>query len=98
MKKINDIIADYTNGKATLEETNAALKLAGASFHLDPQKNAIAPDEVGQYGLLDTGTGSYDKVKVENGRILGGGVGDMYALCLFNGKTYRVVDGDRLEE
>lgn len=41
-ENINKIIEDYKNGEKTpeaLEETNAALKAAGASFHLDPDKN-----------------------------------------------------------
>lgn len=96
--EINDIIAEYTNGKNTLEYTNAALKEIGAPFHLDPAKNIIHPDEVGIYGLLDTGTGTYEKVKVENGRILGGGVGKMYAMCLLGGKVYKVVNEDQLTE
>ena len=33
---INEIIKKYSDGKATLEETNKALKEAGANFHLDP--------------------------------------------------------------
>ena len=64
MKKMNEIIEEYSSGKTTLESANAALKSAGAGFHLDPERNKIAPDEVGRYGLLDTGTGTLDKVKI----------------------------------
>ena len=32
MRDITDIIGKYTDGKATLEDTNAALKEAGAGF------------------------------------------------------------------
>lgn len=38
-KSIEKIIEDYKAGNKTLEETNAALKAAGANFHLDPDKN-----------------------------------------------------------
>lgn len=36
---INTIIEDFKAGKKTLEEANAALKAAGANFHIDPEKN-----------------------------------------------------------
>ena len=102
--KINDIIAKYTAGEATLEETNASLKEAGADgkYHLDPGKNALTEAEirattVGTYpnmangwGLLDTGTGSLDKVEVRGGRLVNMDCGEMYALCLIAGKTYKV--------
>ena len=32
MKTMNEILADYTSGKATVEETNAALKEAGVGY------------------------------------------------------------------
>ena len=44
--KINEILAKYTAGEATLEETNAALKKADANFHLDPMKNILTAEEV----------------------------------------------------
>ena len=90
MKTITDIIQDYTIGKTPLEETNAALKEAGANFHLDPEKNTIAEDEQDRYGLLDTGTGTLDKVEIEDMQLKNMDCGEMYALCIFQGKTYRV--------
>ena len=36
---INEILEAYKSGGKTLEETNAALKAAGANYHLDPEKN-----------------------------------------------------------
>jgi hypothetical protein len=36
---INKIVEDYQSGARTLEETNAALKDAGAAFRIDPGKN-----------------------------------------------------------
>lgn len=70
--KINDIIAKYTLGEATLEETNEALKAEKAGFHLDPHKNSLTPDEIvkGTAGLLFTGTGTPDKVEIKNGHLL----------------------------
>ena len=90
MSNINEIICKYTTGEATLEETNAALHEANAFLHLDPQRNTIAPDEVGRFGLLDTGTGSLDKVEIVNGHLVDVYCGKMYALCIFGGKTYTV--------
>ena len=95
--KATEIIRAYTAGEKTLEETNAALKEAGAGFHLDPTRNEIKPDEVGHYGLLDTGTGSLDKVKVEDGHLVNADCGDMYALCTLADKVY-VVKGTELLE
>lgn len=77
---IADILFKYTTGEATLEETNDALKEAEAGFNLEPGRNEITPDEmalttVGDtpeeangFGLLDTGTGSMEKVHVTNGK------------------------------
>jgi len=96
MKEVNRIIAKYTAGKATLEETNADLKQLGVDFRLDPKANAIQPDEVGLYGLLDTGTGTLNKVRVEGGKLVDTNCGEMPALCIFDGHVYAVV-GDTLK-
>ena len=90
-----EILRKYTAGEKTLEETNEALKEAGTHFHLDPTRNEIKPEEVGHYGLLDTGTGSLDKVKVENGHLVNADCGEMYALCILADKVY-VVKGTEL--
>lgn len=96
MKEVNRIIARYTAGKATLAETNADLKQLGVDLRLDPKANAIQPDEVGLYGLLDTGTGTLNKVRVEHGRLVDADCGEMRALCIFGGHVYAVV-GDTLK-
>ena len=79
---ISEIIGKYTAGEVSLEETNTALKEAGAGLQLDPQKNTLTEEEkrattVGYYpeqangwGLLDTSTGSLDKVQVRNGKLI----------------------------
>lgn len=108
MKHIAEILNKYTRGEATLAETNAALQEMGANVRLDEKKNIITeeelagtvtgenPGEINGFGLLDTGTGSYDKVEVRAGRLAGADCGGMVAFCLIGGKTYRVC-GDKLE-
>ena len=93
--KHTDILRKYTNGEATLAETNAALKECRAGFHLDPQRNYINPAEKDLFGLLDTGTGSLDKVRVVDGKLYNCHCGEMVAFCHYNGKIYRV-HGDAL--
>lgn len=108
MKHITEILNKYTRGEATLAETNAALQKMGANVRLDEKKNIITEEElagtvtgeklseINGVGLLDTGTGSYDKVEVRAGRLVGADCGDMVAFCLIGGKAYRVC-GDKLE-
>lgn len=77
---IDQVLRDYTEGKATLEDTNKALIEAGW-LPLNPDKNTITQAEMDAttigytasqangYGLLDTGTGSMEKVHVVNGKL-----------------------------
>lgn len=109
MKSITEIIGKYTAGEKTLEETNAALKEAGAGLHLDPEKNTLTeadkrattigyyPDQANGWGLLDTGTGSLDKVRVQDGRLVNCDCGGMYALLLIAGRCYEVQGGALVE-
>lgn len=81
MADINEILREYTSGEADLEDTNAALTEAGASFHLDPNKNMLTeeeldatvtgdvPEDATGWGLLDTGTGELNKVHVTDGTL-----------------------------
>ena len=96
---INEIINKYTAGKATLEDTNAALAAAGSDLRIDPNHNALTAVELAQtttnspatangYGLLDMGLGKLSKVQVKDGHLVDNDVGDMYALLLIGGKTY----------
>ena len=85
-----DIVRKYSAGELTLEEANKKLEAAAAGFHLGPKRNVIAPDEVGRFGLLDTGTGTLDKVEISGGCLVNADVGDMVAFCFFNGKLYPV--------
>ena len=99
MSKFTEILSGYTKGVQTLVETNAALAAAGAGFHLDITKHNLTPDEIvnKSAGLLDTGTGSLDKVKVdlEKMELVNCDCGNMFALCLVAGETYKV-DGKKL--
>ena len=89
--KSTDILRKYTNGQMSLQEANAALKECRAGVHLDPMRNYISPAEKDLFGLLDTGTGSLDKVRIRTELYLDNGdCGDQPAICFFNGKKYRV--------
>lgn len=83
-KVLDEIMTKYENSpkaKADVDECNASLKKAGMQFHLEPGKNEITKAELEQtvvgatpaqasgYGLLDTGTGSLEKVKVTKGKL-----------------------------
>lgn len=96
IEEVNRIIARYTAGKATLEESNADLRQLGVDLRLNPTANVIQPDEVGLYGLLDTGTGTLNKVRVEGGRLVDTNCGEMPAMLMFDGHVYTVV-GDTLK-
>lgn len=107
MTNITEILNEYTNGTKTLEETNAALKEAGADFHLNPDKNALTEEEIKAtivsddpagvtgFGLLDSGTGTMDKVQVKEGVMVNCDMGESYAIVLIGGKMFNV-DGAKL--
>ena len=104
---ITEILKNYTAGEITLEQANADLKAAGSGLYLDPTRNELTEEEIdvtvaGEtssqadgYGLLDTGTGSLDKVQVESGKLVDNDCGDMPALVLIGGRVYHV-KGDTL--
>lgn len=102
MSKVNEIMEKYTAGEITAEEANAKLTAAEAGFRLKPGKNALTeeekrattigydPDQANGYGLLDTGTGTLDKVRCENGQLVGCDCGESYALYIIAGRIYQV--------
>ena len=102
MKQLKEIISKFSAGEFTLEAANKALANAGAGFRLGPNKNLLSedekrattvgyyPEQANGYGLLDTGTGSLDKVQIQNGRLMNCDCGDLYALVAIAGKIYRV--------
>lgn len=108
-QNIEDIIRSYSNGAISLEAANDALKEARATVHIDPHRNDLTPEEVlhttagdtpadaNGWGLLDTGTGSLDKVEVRGGKLANMDCGEMHALCIIGGKVYQVI-GDTLTD
>ena len=74
-----DIIRKYSAGELTAEEANEELKSIQSGVSLRPGKNVLTeedklgstvgyyPEQANGFGLLDTGTGSLDKVEVRNG-------------------------------
>lgn len=93
---MNEIICDYINGEKTLDEANDALASISAGVKLDPERNTIKSGEEADFGLLDTGTGTLDKVKISGGRLVSCDCGSMPARVYFRGKCYEV-HGDRLD-
>ena len=61
--EIAKVFEEIDAGTITLEEANKRLFEAGAPYSLNPWKNKIGRNENG-VGLLDTGTGTLDKVRV----------------------------------
>ena len=109
MDKTTKILLDYTSGKTPLGETNRALEDAGSDIRLNPAKNLFTPEELlathtGEtpeeaegYGLLDTGTGSMEKVHVTAvvlysavNEVLPDGGTNMTAYVLIGGQRYEV--------
>ena len=103
MVDINKILKQWADGEKTVEEINEALK--GTGIYVDPDKQKIAEGEgavycedlskINGYGLLDTGTGTLDKVKIKNGKLVDS-IGNMAALVLVGDVYYKVVAGDTL--
>jgi hypothetical protein len=93
---IKEIMHKYTAGEFTLEQANEELKNAGATFHLDPNKNTLSNEEIKMgFGLLDTGTGYMDKALMVGDELVHADCGDMVAFFIQNGTTYKV-NGNKL--
>lgn len=113
MTKMDAILAAYTSGAADLQETNEALRAAGTGLRLDPDRCRLSAGETAApgadgllegWGLLDTGTGSLEKVEIRSGRlsqpvneVLPDGGVNMPAFVLAGGRRYAVL-GDALAE
>ena len=102
-------------GVESAEDVNAALKKLGVGLHFEPGKQIITPEELMEttvgavaakangYGMLDTGTGYMDKVKVVNGKLVNGAINqvmpdgstNMNAVVYILDRKY-VVKGDTL--
>ena len=86
-----EVVNAYAHGELTLEECNARLKELGSAPLRDPLEPKITPEMAAKgYCLLDTGTGSLDKVKIRNGKLVNCDCGTMYALVSIAGRTYHV--------
>lgn len=98
MSTIEKILRDYTEGVTSLEDTNAKLAEAGFWGPLDPKRHEITDAERTTHGLMRTGTGTIDKVRIIDGKHLdhivnevnADGSVNMDAQVFFNGKRYEV--------
>lgn len=101
--KYTDIINGWKSGAYSVEEANKKLQAIGAGFTINPYKNAITAEEAAKgderngFGMLDTGTGTFDKVEIREMKLVHN-IGDMKAFVKFNGKLYEVKDGEKLVE
>lgn len=91
--------------KAALDKANEALK--GTGIYLNPDKNAILPSEaavvcedvkkITGYAMLDTGTGTLDKVLIENGHTVTYNNGGFeVAYVIIGNIMYKVENGTEL--
>lgn len=62
-KAVNEAFEKLDRGEMTFEDVNKVLEEHKVPFRLDPWKNFIGRNEDGA-GLMDTGTGTLDKVQV----------------------------------
>ena len=95
--------ASAEDAKAALAKANEALKGTGIQLH--PEKNVIKPEEaavvcedvskINGFAMLDTGTGSLDKVEIKNGKLTCS-VGDMFAFVIIGDALFEVVNGTDL--
>lgn len=95
-----EIIRAYSAGELTLEEANTKLE----GMKLDPGRNQLTeeekrattvgcyPEQANGWGLLDSGTGSLDKVEVCGGKLVNAAMGEAFALCIIAGRSYEVRD------
>ena len=100
-----EIIKQYTDGRLSLNEANKKLK----GIKLNPDKNALTeaehrattvgyyPDMANGWGLLDSGTGTFDKVFIRDGKLVGCKMGEAFALVFIGGKTYEVKNDTLVE-
>ena len=95
--------ASAEEAKAALDKANEGLK--GTGIQLDPEKNVIKPEEaavvcedvskINGFALLDTGTGTMDKVEIKNGKLVYS-VGDIVAFVVIGNALFEVMNGTDL--
>ena len=90
-KNTTEIITAYTQGSISLGEANRRLADMGAGFRLDPDRCQLTPEMIANgWGLLDTGTGSYDPVQVQGGELVDNDMGEMLAFVCLKGVWHEV--------
>lgn len=90
-KTSTEVISAYAHGELTLEECNRRLKELGSAPLRNPLEPKITPEMAAKgYCLLDTGTGSYDVVRVVDGELVDSDMGEMAAYVLLGGKWHEV--------
>ena len=90
-KTSTEVISAYAHGELTLEECNRRLKELGSAPLRNPLEPKITPEMAAKgYCLLDTGTGSYDVVRVVDGQLVDSDMGEMVAFVLLGGKWHEV--------
>lgn len=96
-KTSTEVINAYAHGELTLEECNRRLKELGSAPLRDPLEPKITPEMAKQgYCLLDTGTGSYDVVRVVDGELVDSDMGEMAAFVLLGDGKWHEVRGKRV--
>ena len=63
MNSITEIIRAYTEGNASLKETNAALEAAAAGFHLSPREETGWTEAEMREGFIQPPAGEAKKAK-----------------------------------
>lgn len=99
MLTANEILKAYTAGRMTAADANAGLKEISARFYLDPKKNILTGEEIanGTAGLLNSGTGSLDKVRIKDGCLVNYDCGESRAEVIVQGKIYAVYGAELVE-
>ena len=101
-----EALRKYAVGEMAPEEVNKFLDEIESDYHIDPGKTYFTPEEIMAtkaesaetatgFGLLDSGTGTFDKVEVKDGKLLHCDMGESYALVIIGGKMFRV-EGSKL--
>ena len=108
---IDKLTEAFQTGEVARENLNTCLKELAAGYHFVKDKNVLTeeeqavtvvgstPDQANGWGLLDTGTGTLDKVQIVNGKtkwavntVLPGGKVSGEAKVYIGGRTYRVLE------
>lgn len=82
------ILKKYSAKEITAEKANEMLESIGSELRVDENRNKIIDPKT--EGLLDTGTGTVDKVTIKDGKITSCDCGEMIAYCYYNGEVYKV--------